>query len=541
MFLLERKKIYLAVLSFIFIIAGCLRLYRLDQVPAGMSWDEAAIGYNGFAVWTIHRDEWLHFLPISFQSFGDYKAPFAIYVNGLSTLLFGLNLWAVRFPFAVFAILCVVGISFLTDQLLQIFVLDQRKIGFDKSSARSVVVLITAVFAVSPWHLFFSRASFESGIALCLVVWGVNFFFLSLKARDLKRLIFVGSSALFFVLSLYTYHSAKIFTPFLLLLLFAFFKKEIFSALKTNLIGVVFGATLLLPVVYDSIWKKGATRLSQTSILGSETLNVLQKIQAVVTNYIAHFSPAFLVQGATTTLRHGDGHWGVLFSTEFLLVIGVVAVILSKRFLFKDDSLRFKALSRLAFFGLGWLLVGFIPAAIGFEIPHANRALLSYPGFLIVEAAGLLLLISQQSKEKALFFKSLLGMGILIHVLLSLSFLHDYFSIYAEDSVEAFIYGYEQAFEKVMQAEPTVDKIMFTSSYGQPYIYALFFRKTNPIIYHGGSLVKYEFPDKITVGDLMRKNALIVASPEEIDPSLADSLIVAPSGEVRFVIIQTQK
>ncbi len=56
-----------------------------------------------------------------------------------------------------------------------------------------------------------------------------------------------------------------------------------------------------------------------------------------------------------------------------------------------------------------------------------------------------------------------------------------------------------------MPYEKQVEKILFTSDYGQPYIYALFVRETNPIWYRGGSLIKYEFKDEINMDDLSRK------------------------------------
>ena len=96
-----RKKWYLISFVLILLLATALRFYKLGQVPHGMTWDEAAIGYNGYAVLTTRRDEWLKRFPISFQSFGDYKAPLAIYLNGLFTFVFGMNLWAVRLPFAL--------------------------------------------------------------------------------------------------------------------------------------------------------------------------------------------------------------------------------------------------------------------------------------------------------------------------------------------------------------------------------------------------------------------------------------------------------
>lgn len=545
MFLLERRKNYLLALFFIIIVAAGLRLYKLDQVPSGMSWDEAAIGYNGFSIATTHRDEWLHFMPISFQSFGDYKAPLMIYVDGIFTALFGLNLWAVRLPFALIGVLCVLGISFLINLLLQTFVLREMKTKTVENSIKVVTILSTAIFALSPWHIFFSRASFESGVALAFVIWGVVAFLYSLQRVGILKLLSTCFSVACFVASLYTYHSAKIFTPLLVLSLLILFRKFLIVQKKPYIVGFILGILLLSPLVYDSIWLKGATRLSQTSILSSTEMNLPQKIVQVSKNYFAHFSPAFLVDGETTTLRHGDGHWGVLFVTEFTLILGTLIWVGYKKFYLKDSSSLVRLTSQLILLGIIWLLIGFIPAAIGFEIPHANRALLSYPGFLIIEAVGLFLLVfeiytrTSDSRDSTLIIQSILGVGIILQILFAISFFNDYFGRYAHDSVDAFSYGYKQVFDEIMPLEGEVDKIMFTSAYGQPYIYALFFRKTNPIDYHGGSLIKYEFPDKITVGDLMRKNALVIASPKEIDPSQADKLIIAPNGEVRFVIIRT--
>lgn len=549
---LNPKRAFFIALFCIFTLAATLRFFRLDQVPAGMSWDEVAIGYNGFAIWTVHRDEWLQFMPISFQSFGDYKAPFAIYLNGIFTLVLGLNIWVIRLPFVLSSIVCIAGMTALLALLFNSFFSDRTRLKEFQTPFLTSLLIGTCIFAFSPWHFLFSRAGFESGIALTFVVWGVVAFLFSLETQSWKKFFSATFSATFFALSIYTYHSAKIFTPLLLLLLLLFFSKKILNGIKIYALAAIIGIALLLPVGYDSIWGKGATRFSQTSIIGDETLTLTQKTQQVGRNFVIHFSPSFLVGGETTTLRHGDGHWGVLYLTEFLLCLATLCWLIYQHFIIKNRTSSFHLTRKLLLFGVAWVMIGFIPAAIGFETPHSNRALLSYPGFVLIEAVGVFLIFNTltqfttntipsviNKKKTILIIQSIIGTFLLIQLLLSISFFHDYFTRYSLDSVSDFNYGYEQAFEEVIALEPEVDKIMFTSKYGQPYIYALFFRKTSPIFYHGGSLAKFEFPDNINVGDLIRKNALIVATPDELDPSLADSLIVAPNGEVRFVIIRT--
>ncbi|PJC54114.1 MAG: hypothetical protein CO028_04075, partial [Candidatus Levybacteria bacterium CG_4_9_14_0_2_um_filter_35_21] len=80
-----------------------------------------------------------------------------------------------------------------------------------------------------------------------------------------------------------------------------------------------------------------------------------------------------------------------------------------------------------------------------------------------------------------------------------------------------------------------------TSDYGQPYIYALFVRKTNPIWYRGGSLIKYEFTDKIDEGDLTRNNTLVVGSnTDELPIENAEHIINGSDGKMRFQIYKTE-
>ena len=112
-------KQYLWSVILVLLIATVLRFYNLGNVPHGMTWDEAAIGYNGYAIFTTRRDEWLKRLPISFWSFGDYKAPLAIYLNGFFTFLFGMNLFAVRFPFAVFGVMAIL-VNLLASKSLKV-------------------------------------------------------------------------------------------------------------------------------------------------------------------------------------------------------------------------------------------------------------------------------------------------------------------------------------------------------------------------------------------------------------------------------------
>lgn len=515
------NKIFSWGLVLILVLAAGLRFYQLGQIPHGMTWDEAAIGYNGFAIFHTRRDEWLYRLPISFQSFGDYKAPLAIYLNGFFTAVFGMSLWAVRLPFALLSLAAIWGIILLVTTL----------------SKRWMGLLAGLMLTLSPWHLHYSRAGFESGIAMTFFIWSL--FFLTVYLQPRYRFWQFGRAILLAVASMYTYHSAKIVVP----LFFIYWGWANFRQLlqqKIHLVGgVMLGGTALSPLIYDIFAGRGLERTGTTIL---DKMTGFDLMRQVAQQFLLHLSPQFLILGQTTTLRHGDGRWGVLLPTTLLLV--VFGLLWGLKHTFENKA-------RLQLFSLGWLLVlmGLLPAALGQEVPHSNRALLALPGFIMLAVVGVdalikLLKASQLNQkllgthgEPQILVKSVLGTLVLLHLIFFIAYWGDYRTKFVQTSAADFKDGYLEAFSYVVPWEDQVGKILFTSDYGQPYIYALFVRQTNPIWYQGGSLIKYEFTDQIGVGDLTRDNTLVVAGAEdELDPERADHLVYGSDGQIRFKI-----
>ena len=287
------NKWYLYAVISIIAIAGLIRGYQLGIVPHGMTWDEAAIGYNGYSVLTTRRDEWLNLLPISFRSFGDYKAPLAIYLNGLFTYAFGMNLFAVRVPFFIASLFSVLGIIKLTEQLFKKHTLQKQYAAF-----------AGFILALSPWHIHYSRAGFESGLALAFLIWALLLLEKSIENtfKNTKELIL---SIILFVAAIYTYHSSKIVIPLIGLVYLFSYKKIIFKNIKNLFLPLglfIFG---LLPFIADSLLGEGLTRAGVT--IFSSDLSIIDKLIYIIKGILIHLSPGFLVLGETTTLRHSTG------------------------------------------------------------------------------------------------------------------------------------------------------------------------------------------------------------------------------------------
>lgn len=529
------------LLLLIIVLAVVLRFYHFGQIPPGFTWDEAAIGYNGHAMVKTRRDEWLNFLPVSFRSFGDYKAPLAIYINGLFTFIFGLNKIAVRLPFALSGVMGVVGIYFLIKNTLDY--LDYR----GQLSPRILGLMAALLLAGSPWHLHFTRAGFETGMALSFIIWSVYWLVKFLKTsrsdRFKKKLFLLGGSATLAVAAIYTYHSAKIFVPLLILSIVLAKLKKFWNDKTVSFIVLIWTLVLLGPLMFDSIYGQGLER-GKTMIFFLN-LSFIDTVKLFFNNLAAHLSLDFLIRGETTTLRHTTGAYGVLLPVTLAFVIySLVGAIVQKISIDRDKPLKLTVISLI------WILIGLLPASLARGVPQANRALLALPGFILLAVLGLdyfLVFFRWLQSKLQVRAKHVLSAVCLIYLLNLGAYLHYYFRVFPQKATADFQDGYLEAFqyaqkyEKGLNGYPEKNQIVFTDQYGQPYIYALFVRKTNPIWYQGGSLRKYLFIPDINQTDLARDKAVIVAGQDQLEDKAdqADKIIYGADGQVRFRIFVT--
>ena len=537
-----QKYWYLLTILCIVGITAFLRFYQLGVVPHGMTWDEAAIGYNGYAVITTRRDEWLTRLPLSFRSFGDYKAPLAIYLTGIATVLFGLELWVVRLPFALAGVFAVLGAILLGREL------------FVGSKYQKLASLVLGVLlAVSPWHMYFSRTGFESGLAVTATIWAIYLWIVAWKRKQLSVLLLMASVFLL-TATLYTYHSTKITAPLIGVFLAFWYRKQLIENFWKALGVASMGVLLTVPLLYDLFFRNGLERAGVTVFAQGYSLS--EAVLISIRQFFVHLSPSFLLFGETTSLRHSDGVHGVLYPTTlFLLICGMLLVfwqVAKKKLLPSYVKMPF-------LLGIFLIVTGIIPAAVALEVPHANIALTALIGFLLVATVGIheLLRFSEEhtvtkaitdsKNKKTIYFEWIVGTWILLHALFAVDYLGYYFTQYNTTNADAFMDGYLETFKYILPFErgtegrSEVSQIFFTSEYGQPYIYALFARKSSPYAYHGGTLVKYLFQESFVEGDLLRENALIIASPKDVMPfEKAEKVILGSDGQPRFYIFDTR-
>lgn len=527
-----QKNIVWILLFTIIVLAGVLRFWQLGKVPLSPDWDEVSLGYNAYSIMHTGRDEYGKLLPIVLESFGDYKPALYSYLSIPSIAVFGLNVFAVRFPSAVFGILTVLAVFFLIKELFK---------------RNDIALLSTFLLAISPWHVQFSRVAFETNVGLAFNVFGALFFLKGFKKPWLLTL-----SALFFGLNLYVYQSEKVFTPLLFLLLVAIYWKDVWKLPKKYLITAgLLGLLIILPMVsYTALNKNGLARAEGVSIL-SPTSDVSQEnarrylydtthhdiiglvldnrrftyIKAALGNYLSHFDVNWLFITGDIG-RHHAPDMGLMYLWEMpFLFMGLYWLFFGK----------YNVKTKLTIFG--WFLLAPVPAAITTGVPHAVRTLNFLPTFQIFTALGVLqaiLFFKNRTLKNVPYGVGIIGIVVLFALFNFVYYLDQYFVQTNYFAASSWLYGYEKiipATEKLANSYHTV-LVTDKAPLDQSYIFFLFYMQYDPKLYqqqaaqpsevhHFG---KYVFRPLNWPQDSQMKNTLIVGNAQEFPDNVSGTV-----------------
>ncbi len=522
-FLFEKEKLFIFL---IVIFALFLRVWKVAEYPAGLNADEAAIGYNAYSLIQTGKDEFGHSWPINFQSFNDFKPGLYFYLALPFVKLLGLNELAVRLPSAILGTLTVYLVYLLVKNLFQ---------------NRGFGLMAAFLLAISPWHLHFSRGGWESNVAVFFIVLGVYLFYLGLQKP--KYFVFC---ALSFILSMYTYHSARVITPLLLTGLTFFYRKDIFvkKNRKSLVITFLIACIILVPLIKAFIEGAGTSRFSGVGIfadqgpfwrvneLRGQHLNPFAVLPTILhnryfeyavlffDNLLRHFSGDFLFISGDEIQRNRIPEMGQMYLAELpFFIFGLY-------FLIKNKPKNWQFL-------LYWLIIAPTASALTFQSPHAIRSLNMVVPLIIICAYGLWNFWGW-CKQKNRMTVILLSCYLVILFPWNFAFyMHQYYVHYPKIYPFAWEYGFKDLVAYVKPKENKFKKIYVTNRYDQPYILFAFYLKYPPRNFQkqaklsprdqfGFSTVenfdKYFF-GPIKFDKIERENSMIIGTPEEIPDS----------------------
>lgn len=458
------KKIlpYLPLLLILF-LASCLRLVKLGSAPSSLYWEESALGYDAYSIWKTGKDFHGNSFPlIAFESFGDHKASGYFYVAAPFVGIFGLNNWSIRLPSAIAGIVSVLLIYLIAMELF-------------KDKRTSLMTALT--LSVLPWHIQFSRAAFEVNLATLWMMLGI---YLLLLTR--KKTFWILPSGLLFVLSAYTYQSARVLAPLIALLFLLWVGKKLFRSVWLG-ITVMLCAGLMLPMILNIRNPIVSQRFAETSLFSTspavEQTNALRAAddntmlshiihhrylvwgREIMGGMLSQLSPQFLWVKGDNNPRHQTGYTGLLYWWSIFPLLTLIGV--------KKISSEKKAIT----FALLWILLATIPPALTNLTPHTLRFLPASPAFALLIGFGLAKMMSWKKTMVSLFL-------FLLIVLEWGAYEFDYFTGYQIRSASSWQYGYKQAINFVAHYPNQEQLVQVTRAYGRPSMYFLYYLGYDP-------------------------------------------------------------
>jgi len=461
------------ILILIVLLGAGLRLVAIGEMPPSLNWDEVSHGYNAYSILKTGRDEWGESFPTIFRAYGDYKLPVYIYLTAISEFFLGLSEFSVRLPSVLAGIATVAFTYLLVNEILK---------------NKKIALLSALLAAIEPWSLFLSRGAFEANLALFFIVSGIYFFF---KGINSSR-FFVPATFLL-GLSVWTYNSARIFIPLLLVTLVFLFKDKLLEAYKNGKsfvrLSLILTALFLIPMFFQLLNPVGQARYGEVAIIddgaiaqiiesrekssfGPQITRLIYNrptyfLSHFVKNWISHFSPGFLFLEGGSHYQFSVPNNGLIYLVNLpFFVLGLIILLIKA--LKKDKT------SALL---LAWLILSPIPSSLTREAPHVLRSITILPIPMVVTSLGLLTIINLFQKK----FKYVATMiYIIVAVVFLESYLNDYFVNYKKNYSWSWQYGYKQVFQFVKENYDDYDKIIITKKYGEPHEFILFYWPWNP-------------------------------------------------------------
>ncbi|MFA5532027.1 MAG: glycosyltransferase family 39 protein [Candidatus Shapirobacteria bacterium] len=530
-----------SILLILFLVASLFRFWQLTKYPVSLSMDEVAIGYNAYSILHTSKDEWGETLPLAFRSAGDYKPPVNVYLTVPSVAIFGLTEFATRLPSALLGSLSIV---FLVLLLL-------------KLKVNPKAAYLTGFWlCVLPWHIHFSRASFEAITALFFLITGTYFF---ISWVEKKKQLFLLLSIISFSLSVWAYHAERVFVPIFVLGLIFLYRRQIkFKKIKNQLpLAIIVLAIFAIPFIKLTFFTPAIiTRASATSILKEVGLNnslhhgSYLNIQDFIFNndtyivfrhwlgkYLNYFDFGFIFSNGMKFTKPGYPDLGLLY------LVDIPIFILGIWFLLKNKNSLFKKLV------LFWFLLGPFPASFAMNEQHSLRSLIWLPAFAFIIASGF---------EQILKFKRKKIFLITYYIALSINiiyFIFIYTSQFPKDFSEYWQYGYKEIAQYSCVNKDKYDEIIISDTFGSdgplntglPYLYILFYCQSDPkSFYQTKTINKFNFHQISWRTDSLKPNRLIITSPWDVlDSKISEDQIIKKinflNQKTGFLFITTNK
>lgn len=482
------KNLFIAILlCAVFIVALFLRLVNLSNYPVGFQIDEASLGYNAYSILLTGKSEAGTQIPLYIDTFGDNRPTGYNYLTVPSVAVFGLTVFATRFPGALFGALMVIPIFLLTYAFTK-----------DKRTAIVSAVLLS----VAPWSVVLSRASAEAIIALFCILFGFYFIVSFIQGNNKLWKLLLGIFLL--ALSFFFYHTPRVFVPMYffvaLVVLYFPFKNVLankqFVHLLCSFIFLCVASALLIFVI-----KGGTGRFSQVNIFGfPETkLTIEEQLREDGTVHVPLIETRVVHNKGVNYFLTFTSNYFAYFTGDLLFINGGLPIwykvekaglllLIECPFLIYGFYLLAKSKNKISKLPLLWVVVAPVTAAFTVDdVPNINRAIVLFPMLEIIAAVGVVKMYENVAKMNYKLVRVkirylILLLAVFLFFFNVLYFLHQYFIHGSTHRTWYRNNGFAQMMEIVNKNYDKYDKIVTTKN-GGGYPLFLFYSQYDPSTY----------------------------------------------------------
>ena len=356
--------LHLVALAAVTAAVWLAHVWRLDAVPAALFQDESGIAHSAYMIATTGREEHGAFMPLYFESFGDWKAPVYVYAVAAAFLVATPSVAVLRLVSALF---------------FAVFYASTVSLARRVSGAEAGVVFSAIAAGFLPWIFAPSRIAIEVISQAAFVS-----LFLLFAHAQISRVRPVLNGALASCalgIALYCYPTSRLIIP---LLFFAYETLLIARWRVRDALVMLTGFFVTSLPFFHYMYAHGGRLTSRFMHIGyihDPALSFWEKIAVFATNYAAHFSPTFLLFAGDANRRHATGFGGEVFSIVALAAL--VGFGLSIVELARGKRIEWNGLL------LALTLLGPAASALTTDgIPHAFRSILLAIPFLAYASAA---------------------------------------------------------------------------------------------------------------------------------------------------------
>lgn len=423
------------ILIGIVLIAFILRIFKLDEAPPSLYFDEVTNVYypflNSIGVITLSlRSVIVYFLGGNF---------FLYSISGPSTFY-------MRLPVIIYGTLVIILTYFLGKEMF----------------SKSVAILASVIMAITPWAFHFSRYNIPSMSYVFYFMTTLYFFYKSFNATNLAREIYFIAACFIIGLTFNTHIMSINFIPLFLIGYILLYRNK-FRKIRNKIVS--FGAFLLAfsPTLYSVILRFGPQRGVETVFVRYSTFSqakgLFDFIQMILTRMYYHLSPDFLIfTGGASFI--GD-HASPMISNIILLhystskmgvlgYLGIIAYLGLFFFLYRLNKKQAKTEEKLLLY---WIIIYALASGVAYyDNPNAARNIMGLPAFVLTIAVFLDKVIhrlhhhANKNINKSIKNRYKILLIIVIGFLIvgqTAIYLNDYYASYPTRAAKNFNYGYK--------------------------------------------------------------------------------------------------